>query len=34
LTLAAPRSRAAEFEALLADLVNDVGAVIEDESST
>jgi hypothetical protein len=32
--LAAPRSRASEFEALLRDLVTDVGAVIEDEERT
>jgi len=32
--LAAPRSRANEFEALLRDLVTDVGAVIEDEERT
>jgi hypothetical protein len=32
--LAAPRSRASEFEALLRDLVTDVGAVIEDEECT
>jgi hypothetical protein len=35
LTLAAPHSRAAEFHALLADLVTELGAVIEhDEAST
>jgi hypothetical protein len=34
LTLAAPRSRAAEFEVLLRDLVIELGAVIEDEEST
>ena len=32
--LAAPRSRASEFKALLRDLVTDVGAVIEDEERT
>ncbi|HMJ16670.1 MAG TPA: hypothetical protein VK524_34885 [Polyangiaceae bacterium] len=32
--LAAPRSRAEEFETLIRDLVADLGAVIEDEERT
>ena len=34
LTLAAPLSRAAEFEVLLRDLEADLGAVIEDDECT
>jgi hypothetical protein len=34
LTLAAPRSRSLEFQALLADLANEIGAIIEDDERT